>query len=189
VQDIHALVQSLGVSSFHLLGHSMGGQIYLAYALSYPEAVKTLTLADSVPAEGLSLTDDDRIAFRQMQQNEIILFQAVEMCFPYFKDEAAIQSFWQDARHCSREIYITNPETMHATRLIDQAGSTVTPTLILHGREDVIIPVAAMDKTIKTMKHARVVLLEKCGHSPFIERPAVAASVFFDFINEYEQKN
>ena len=42
-----------------------------------------------------------------------------------------------------------------------------------------------MIHTIGVMQEARVVLLEKCGHSPFIEQPECAAGEFFGFLKAH----
>ncbi len=42
--DVLALTHSLGVSGFHCIGYSMGGQVAQALALSHPKAVLSLTL-------------------------------------------------------------------------------------------------------------------------------------------------
>jgi len=42
--DIHALVEALGLGSFHLLGWSLGGCITMQYVIDHPERVRTLTL-------------------------------------------------------------------------------------------------------------------------------------------------
>lgn len=45
--DIHALIETLGIRSFHLLGWSLGGNIAMQYAIDHPERVLTLTLQAS----------------------------------------------------------------------------------------------------------------------------------------------
>ncbi|HKV85231.1 MAG TPA: alpha/beta hydrolase [Ktedonobacterales bacterium] len=42
--DIHALVESLGIARFHLLGWSLGGNIAMQYALDHHERLRSLTL-------------------------------------------------------------------------------------------------------------------------------------------------
>ena len=42
--DLHALVEVLGIARFHLLGWSLGGNITMQYVLDHPERVRSLTL-------------------------------------------------------------------------------------------------------------------------------------------------
>ncbi|MEJ7706902.1 MAG: alpha/beta hydrolase [Nocardioidaceae bacterium] len=50
--DAKALVDELGITSFHLMGVSMGGMIAQEYALSYGEDLRSLTLACTYAAPG-----------------------------------------------------------------------------------------------------------------------------------------
>lgn len=45
--DVAAILDHLGISSAHLLGHSMGGRVALAFTLAYPRRTKSLILAAS----------------------------------------------------------------------------------------------------------------------------------------------
>ena len=42
--DLNALAQALGLTSFHLFGWSMGGNIAIQYAIDYPGTLRTLTV-------------------------------------------------------------------------------------------------------------------------------------------------
>jgi pimeloyl-ACP methyl ester carboxylesterase len=42
--DVHALVETLGIDRFHLLGWSLGGCVAMQYVIDHPERVRTLTL-------------------------------------------------------------------------------------------------------------------------------------------------
>lgn len=184
-QDIQALVEHLQVRKFHLLGHSMGGQIAMAYALDHQEQVRTLTLVDSVPADGLPLTEEIRQGFRELQSNDQALKEAVRNCVPYCEDREFVEAIWRDACSCAPEIYFSNPETMHATKLIDHLGLLYVPILVIHGWEDVIIPVMMIFNTVRALQSPRLMILEKCGHSPFVERPELAAATFIGFLKDY----
>lgn len=55
--DAAALVDHLGLSSFHVLGLSMGGQVAMRLALAMPDRVESLFLANTSPGRGLSAHD------------------------------------------------------------------------------------------------------------------------------------
>ena len=48
-QDVHELIEALSLGSAFVLGHSMGGKAAMALALSYPEAVRGVIVADIAP--------------------------------------------------------------------------------------------------------------------------------------------
>jgi pimeloyl-ACP methyl ester carboxylesterase len=45
--DLHALLDHLGVTHVHLVGHSFGARIALRYAILHPKRIVSLTLADT----------------------------------------------------------------------------------------------------------------------------------------------
>lgn len=49
--NTHALLRSLGVTKFHLLGHSMGGMLATRLSLMYPESVSKLILVNPIGLE------------------------------------------------------------------------------------------------------------------------------------------
>ena len=50
-QDIINLLDNLSIESCHILGHSMGGKIAMKVALSFPERVNKLIVADIAPVK------------------------------------------------------------------------------------------------------------------------------------------
>ena len=56
--DLNSFVKALGLSSFHLLGWSLGGNIVMQYAIDYPGTLRTLTLQASSSPFGFGGTKD-----------------------------------------------------------------------------------------------------------------------------------
>ncbi|MBN1935330.1 MAG: alpha/beta hydrolase [Anaerolineae bacterium] len=54
--DLHALVEALGLGRFHLIGHSMGGGVAMQYAIDHPAMLRSLTLTDTVSPYGFGGT-------------------------------------------------------------------------------------------------------------------------------------
>src|SRR4030095_5991504 len=46
--DLHALMKSLGIDRFHLLGTAGGGFVAFDYALSFPEQLRSIVVAHSI---------------------------------------------------------------------------------------------------------------------------------------------
>ncbi len=56
--DLEALAQTLGLERFHLIGHSMGGNVVMQYAIDHPDRVRSLTLVAPGSPYGFGGTKD-----------------------------------------------------------------------------------------------------------------------------------
>lgn len=60
VLDIMSIVETLNISSFNLIGHSMGGQISSVIAATFPDRVNQAFMIDGFAAEG-TFSDEERV--------------------------------------------------------------------------------------------------------------------------------
>lgn len=56
--DLAELLDSLGITSAHVVGHSAGARVALAFALAFPGRVRGLVLYSSGPPAGFPVTED-----------------------------------------------------------------------------------------------------------------------------------
>jgi len=56
--DLHSLVETAGLKRFHLIGHSLGGNIVMQYTIDHPERVHSLTLVATGSPYGFGGTKD-----------------------------------------------------------------------------------------------------------------------------------
>jgi pimeloyl-ACP methyl ester carboxylesterase len=61
-------------------------------------------------------------------------------------------------------------------------AGVVTPTLVVWGREDRIIPVSVCDRYVRAIPGARAKILDGCGHVPEMEQPEAFVGVVLDFL-------
>lgn len=71
VDDVKQLLDTLNISDAMLVGHSMGGKIAMATALTYPECVSKLVVADIAPVAYNSRHDKVFDALETMPLTEI----------------------------------------------------------------------------------------------------------------------
>jgi pimeloyl-ACP methyl ester carboxylesterase len=71
---------------------------------------------------------------------------------------------------------------MYSPALPALLGGVRTPTLIVWGTEDRIIPVECADLYRQAVRGARVEVMEDCGHWPHFEKPAELAEIVSRFI-------
>lgn len=61
-------------------------------------------------------------------------------------------------------------------------GGVATPTLLVWGREDGIIPLSACQLYQRAIKGSRVHILDQCGHLPDMEKPAELVHIVLSFL-------
>lgn len=66
VADIEELVAELGLNSFGIVGHSMGGAVGYAYAAAHPDRVSTLIVEDIGPGSSTTAPGAERV-LREMR--------------------------------------------------------------------------------------------------------------------------
>jgi pimeloyl-ACP methyl ester carboxylesterase len=67
-------------------------------------------------------------------------------------------------------------------KAIQTLGSLDVPVLFIHGRQDVVIPVAHTIETQKKTPNSKLVVFEECGHTPQIEKPVEFNRLLSEFV-------
>lgn len=179
VDQTVGLMDTLGIRKAHVVGNSFGGAIALRVAARQPERVDRLVLMGSMGVhfpitEGLDAVWGYEASVEGMRK--------VMNYFAYNKEltgdelakvryEASIQPGFQESFSAMfpapRQRWVeamTTPEE-ELRRLPHRA-------LIVHGREDQVIPLSNSYKLEELIENADLSVFSKCGHWSMIERTA-----------------
>jgi len=147
-------------SPVHLLGHSMGAGVALAYALRYQDELRGLVLSGpAVLFEGVS----------PLQARAVRILSALAPGLPVFaidgtavsRDPEVVRAYDRDPLNYRGKIPVRTAAEMarSAEQLPDRLGSLRLPLLLLHGTEDRLVPANAsrlvhdrassLDKTLR----------------------------------------
>jgi pyruvate dehydrogenase E2 component (dihydrolipoamide acetyltransferase) len=171
----HAL-KALGIERLHLVGHSMGGGIAIAFASREPERVATLTLIASAslgPEINATFIDGFVRAARRRE--------AVEVLNLLVHDPALVsRTMVEDVLRYKRLDGVTEalaafaeewfPGGRQIVGLGDGVAVLKLPVQIIWGREDRIIPAAHAEALASRLP---VHILEQTGHLPHMEKAGV----------------
>lgn len=179
-----AFLDSQGLESVDLLGHSMGGMTALGVALAHPERVRRLILVDSAGL-GTQVQWDVRLYFSFPPERlhsrfgpgftRFILKQnharPEDLEGPAFDFAHAIMSqlavLPSGARAFGRYFNLWG---VHLT-LADRLKELHMPTLLLWGSQDSLTLYADALTAARHLHDGQLVTLNRAGHSPFAERP------------------
>ncbi|WP_086608044.1 alpha/beta fold hydrolase [Erythrobacter donghaensis] len=190
-QDILEVADKLGLDRFVLAGNSMGGKHALAFAIAHPERLTGLVLVDASGGPMLKLgdaEDDDsgNIGFTIAQTPGINLLveqitprslirQSLEQSVSNkaVVTEAAVDRYWELLRYPgNRRATLARFSLPYDPLSEAEIASVTTPTLILWGEEDRLIPVEAGRWLGRTLPNNRLVIYPAIGHLPHEEAPA-----------------
>jgi pimeloyl-ACP methyl ester carboxylesterase len=60
--------------------------------------------------------------------------------------------------------------------------SIITPTLIIWGTKDPVIPIEHLDEFVSSIKDCRFYQMDDCGHTPYVQDPVTFSSVVLNFL-------
>lgn len=182
-ETVAEFLQALNIHSCVLVGHSMGGQIAIVFALRYPYKVGRLVLA--APAGFEKYTPAERkIATQQFKNFPVISINSVRMMnramgrntMPFAEENILFRSPTLDYSHTlARSI-----SGMLNEPVFDYLPEVRQPTVVVFGENDALIPNRLLHKqttrqvaeqAVARMPNAELVMLPECGHFVQFESP------------------
>jgi proline iminopeptidase len=191
--DIEGIRKNLGVEKILLFGHSWGAIPVTQYALDYPDRVKGIiycnpsTLSKEYDAI-IQETQALRITGRDSTNRSIIIgspdFKAgkadayrrlLMLSFLHsFADEANFEKLKFELqpkfKQASQVLYAALGADLKDYNYYNSVQRFRFPTLILHGREDVL-PLQASERLLESIPNSRLTIFRNSGHFIFIEEP------------------
>ena len=185
---IDGFARSLGLERLALVGHSLGGAVAVAYALAYPWKVERIALVGAV-VPGF----DYRIpwVYRLLAARGIgealgalltpgMLRAALRRCFA--QPDAEEIDFLVRTGYAARvspegrAAFLSTLRSVHAD-FVAEAGryrdgliALDIPVLLIHGRQDPVVPAAHCETVAAHLSNVTVRWLDGCGHFPQLER-------------------
>ena len=178
VDDLEAMVDALGLETFHLVGFSMGALTALGFAVRRPERVRTLVVA------AITVEREPRasVARRLLDPGRIE------------RDDPS----WA-AQVARRHDRVQGPDTWR--RLLPAIAAdaavqpllgprelrTITaPTLVVCGDRDPMAPVDQVSSLARHVRDGRLLIVPDCGHEVLSERPALVNEALGGFYRSTE---
>jgi len=177
VAQIIGLLDALNIDKASVIGNSFGGGIALAIAIRYPERISKLVLMGSV---GVPFTLTDGLDKVWGYQPSIVNMKALLDIFAYKRElvsdelaelryKASIQEGFQEA--FSSMFPAPRQRWIDAMQSASQdIKNIIHKTLVIHGRDDEVIPLNNAYKLIELIKHSQLHVYGECGHWTQIEK-------------------
>jgi 3-oxoadipate enol-lactonase len=188
--DAKALVDELGITGFHLMGVSMGGMIAQEYALAYPSDLVSVTFGCTYAAPGpfcsrmFSMWQDMApVLGVPFIMRDVTLWAFTTGFFEQRPDEAA--EFETAMRYMDQPVhaYLAQLAAIQTHDTTDRLAQISTPTLVLAGEEDILIPVS-LSRRLHEGVLGSAWATTPGGHACIWEHPAPFNQVFLDFVRK-----
>jgi len=164
-----------------LAGWSLGGMLSMQLALTYPERIKALVLVSSTPCfakkEGWIHGCDAKVLQDFQQGIEQQAAKTMSRFFSLmFHGENSTRKQLNSIAHTAinQQAPVSTHGMQEGLRLLEtldfreKISKITQPTLLMHGEQDVIIPVQASALLAKEIPHSTLHRFEQCGHAPFL---------------------
>lgn len=192
VTDLGAVVDTLGLERFPLLGLSQGGAVGIAYAIRNPQRVSHLILfgcssrgAAHRPTQGPELVATRRAIIRQGWGSDDPSYREL-FSAQFLPDGTPEQLRWfGELQRVSATAEIAEKITVASANADVRAllPQIKVPTLILHSRGDRRIPIDMGRELATLIRGSRFVTLESSNHLILEHEPAT--EVFFDEVAKF----
>ena len=195
VADLAGFCDAVGLDSFILVGHSMGGRNSMLFASQYPEKLKQLVLVDVGP--DLDPRGSNRIAQEVINVPEE--FDTFEDLFQYMNKQnrfAPERVMRRRLQYASKELpngkfgWRYDREIRESRRRGDVTPTLdlwpalpkiTCPTLIVRGTETDLLTPETAQRMVDTLPNGKLVEVEKAGHMVFEDNP----EGFFDAVRPF----
>jgi 3-oxoadipate enol-lactonase len=189
--DAKALVDSLGITDFHLMGVSMGGMIAQEYALAYGSDLRSATFACTYAAPGpfCSRMFDMWAGMAPVLGIPYVMRDVTLWAFtvPFFEQRGAeLAEFETAMRYMDQPVhaYLAQLAVIQQHDTTSRLGQIAVPTLVLAGEQDILIPVSLSRRLHEHIPGSRWATT-RGGHACLWEHPAEFNQTFLDFVKQH----
>ncbi|MDX2149633.1 MAG: alpha/beta hydrolase [Bryobacteraceae bacterium] len=166
-----ALLDALGIERAHLVGFSMGGGVILSAAETAPSRTASLVLLSAIGVQEHELTGNYH-ANRTLHALQLAILAFAHHGFPHF----GLFTNGLLSVEYARNFYDSDQRPLRA--IIQQYNG---PLLIIHGRHDVNVPVAAAREHHRLVRHSRLIELDNNHFMAFLD-PEIFLAQISDFL-------
>ena len=191
VRHLIDVIDALGIDKVNLVGNSFGGALTLATSIRHPERVNRIVLMGAAGVkfdltEGLDYAWGYTPSFENMRK----MLDLFAYDRSLVSDELAQLRYEASLRPGVQDAYASMfpaPRQQWIDALASDPADIAriqAPALIMHGREDRILPYSNSTTLFELIPNAQLHLFGKCGHWTQIEHARRFNALLLDFFTE-----
>ena len=176
-----------GIAHPNLIGSSLGGQIAANYTSTHTEEIEKLVLVSPAGAMQHSTPALDAYVMAALYPSEITAKNAFELMEGSGEEapEDLISGFVEQMRLPNAKLAFMSTilGLKNSTPITTKLDSIKTPTLIIWGSLDPVIPISYADSFISSIRDCRFFRMDGCGHTPYVQDPVTFTTKVLEFLN------
>lgn len=181
--DLRALVEQLGIGAAHLVATAAGGFVATDYAQSWPDDVRSLTLACTI----IGIEDADYHELCSSHRPPDFADLTVE--------ERELSPGYRATRPVGVERWRRNvpavrlPLPSHRQPITWRTIENLTmPVSLISGGDDPYFPPPVMAAVAERLRDGRTAVIASTGHSAYWEQPSSFNRIVLDFLHTAERR-
>lgn len=169
---LHEFKEAIGLDSFVIAGHSMGGYIAMAYLEKYPEGVETLVMIHSHAGEDRPFKKENRNRtirmIREYSYERWVESWARDLF--YLQRQEYIDRVLELASRTSEEVAINALKAMRNRRdRTEVLNQLAIPVYFIVGRYDTVVDYHDLRLQVLDAPTAKSIMMENVGHMGMYE--------------------
>lgn len=203
--DLKEIIDHLGIKNTHQLGHSMGVNVCLEYARNWPTDVKKMILISGTVFPPQDVMFDSNVmeivtplladlktkapgifdlVWRTSHLNPLAVMMTHRRGFNQEQVSSdLIKLYLEKVGELSVDLFLQLFTEMKRHNILTELGKINTPTLVMGGDKDKVIPNYLQRILIEHMPDSTMYVIKDGSHVPQWDFPDTVNEVILDFVN------
>jgi pimeloyl-ACP methyl ester carboxylesterase len=177
LKHLVGFLDALELQEVDIIGNSFGGALALSLVTAFPERVGRVVLMGSVGVP-FQLTDglNSVWGYEPSKENMWNLLRTFAYNHDLLSESLAESRFQASVRPGYQETFsrmfpIPRQQGIDALAVVEEKIAAIQqPTLIIHGRDDKVIPTQTSERLFRLIPHSELHMFSECGHWVQIEK-------------------
>lgn len=183
--DLRSLMDHLGIDRFHLVGSAAGAIVSLDFALSFPQRLRSLVVANSIGG----VQDEDYLELgRRIRPPQFAALppELRELGPSYRVGNPEGTRRWMELERISRpEGSPAQEQKMRNLITFSRLETLKIPTLLITGGADMYAPPPVLQLFAARIKDSKFEIVPEAGHSAYWEQPEIFNRAVIEFIRKH----
>jgi len=184
--DALSIANTLQWSSFHVIGHSMGGIVLQRMALLAPDRIESGIAITPVPASGFDLDANTTNFFQSSAEDDAALTEIFNILTGQRHAHSILKGLMQNTRKStSPSAFLGYLKAWTQSDFAAEITNIQMPICVIAGMHDGALGPNHMRETyLKQLPNVQLKVIDAAGHYPMLETPFELFNLIETYLNE-----